>query len=79
MELKFRYSEDAASDATPVALAIKTRAPMRLVLKEHEILPRDPVGPALQWTAALVSQVAETADVSVDLPASPVPDISVVK
>lgn len=73
--LTFRYPPEAApsSGASPVALRIQTRQPMRLVLKEHEIVPRDPIGTALQWTATLVSKVAQTADVSVDLTATSAP------
>jgi hypothetical protein len=71
VELQFRYAAGAATDAPPGALEIKTQQPMRLVLKEHDVVPRDPVGAALQWTAMLVSKVAETADVSVDLTATP--------
>ena len=55
----------------PSAIGIKTRAPLHLALKELDIVPRDPVGAALQWTALLISKVAETADVSVDLRAVP--------
>jgi hypothetical protein len=74
VNLEFRYPAGAGPDATPTVLGIRTRQPMRLVLKEHEIFPRDPVGAALEWTAALVSKVAETADVSVDLTATPTLD-----
>jgi hypothetical protein len=71
VELTFRYPQGAPPSATPRALEVKTRQPMRLVLKEHEIVPRDPIGMALEWSASLVSKVAETADVSVDLKATP--------
>jgi hypothetical protein len=70
VELQFRYAPGASTDAVPRSLEIKTLQPMRLVLKEHEIVPRDPIGAALQWSAMLVSKVAETADVSVDLTAT---------
>lgn len=73
VELTFHYPPDAAAEQPLLAMDIKTRAPLRLVLKEHDIVPRDPVGAALQWTATLVSKVAETADVSVDLTARPSP------
>jgi hypothetical protein len=71
VELRFLYAPGASGDSVPRALEIKTRRPMRLVLKEHDIVPRDPVGAALQWTATLVSKVAETAEASVDLTARP--------
>jgi hypothetical protein len=66
-----KHARGASGDSVPRALEIKTRRPMRLVLKEHDIVPRDPVGAALQWTATLVSKVAETAEASVDLTARP--------
>lgn len=71
VELTFRYPPGSTPTGTPRALEIKTRQPMRVVLKEHEIVPRDPIGAALEWTASLLTKVAETADVGVDLTATP--------
>ncbi len=79
VELRFRYPAGAAPDVAPQALGITTRQPMRVVLKEHEIVPRDPVGSVLQWTTKLVSKVAETADVSVNLTATRSPAAGAVR
>ena len=54
----------------PTRLEIRSTAPLKVVLKEHEIQPRDPAGKALQWTSALVSKVADVASVSVDFTAT---------
>jgi hypothetical protein len=44
---------------------------MRIVLREHDVRPRDPAGQVLEWTTSLLSKVAETADVTVQLNALP--------
>jgi hypothetical protein len=44
---------------------------MRVVLKEHDVSPRDPAGQLLEWTTSLISKVADTADVTVTLAATP--------
>jgi hypothetical protein len=46
---------------------------MRIVLKEHDVRPRDPAGAVLEWTTRLISKVAETADITLDINATPSP------
>ena len=69
----FRYPSGAAADSRPTRIEIKSKEPMHVVLKELDVRPRDPAGQLLDWTAKLVSKVAETADVTVDIQAAPAP------
>jgi hypothetical protein len=71
VDITFRYPSGAAADARPARIEIKSKGPMRVTLKEHDVVPRDPAGKALAWTTSLVSKVAETADVTVNLGATP--------
>jgi hypothetical protein len=71
VDVAFRYPSGAAAESKPTRIEIKSKQPMHVVLKEHDVRPRDPAGKLLDWTARLVSKVAETADVSVDLGATP--------
>jgi hypothetical protein len=75
VELTFRYPSGTVSGnaARPARIEIKSKEPMRLVLKELDVRPRDPAGALLDWTTKLISKVAETADVTVDLAAVPAP------
>lgn len=67
--LDFSYGPGAAATA-PGAVRIRTEKPMNVVLKEHEVMPRDPVGKLLKWTSELTNRVATDAHVDVDLKAS---------
>ena len=67
----FRYPSGAAADSRPAKIEIKSKEPMHVVLKELDVRPRDPAGQLLDWTTKLISKVAETADVTVDLVATP--------
>ncbi len=69
----FRYPAGAAADSRPARIEIKSKEPMHVVLKELDVRPRDPAGALLDWTTKLISKVAETADVTVDLGATPAP------
>ncbi len=69
----FRYPAGAAADSRPVRIEIKSKEPMHVVLKELDVRPRDPAGQLLDWTTKLISKVAEAADVTVDLGATPAP------
>jgi hypothetical protein len=71
--VSFRYPSGAAADAKPTRIEVKPRQPIRVVLKEYDVAPRDPGGKALAWTTSLLSKVAETADVTFDLGAAPAP------
>jgi hypothetical protein len=73
VEVAFHYPAGAASDSRPTRLEITSKQPMRVVLKEHDVGPRDPAGKALEWTANWISKVADTADVTVRLGATPAP------
>jgi hypothetical protein len=73
VEATFRYPAGAPADSKPTRIDVKSKQPMHIVLKDHDVHPRDPAGKALAWTTALISKVAETADVSVDLGAAPAP------
>jgi hypothetical protein len=69
----FRYPKGAAADSKPTRIEVKPKQPIRVVLKEYDVQPRDPGGKALAWTTSLLSKVAETADVTFDLAAAPAP------
>lgn len=71
VEVSFRYPPGAAADSKPSRIGIKTKQPIRVVLKEVDVQPRDTVGALTAWTTRLVSKVAEFADVSVDIGATP--------
>lgn len=73
VDVSFRYPSGAAADARPARIQVKSRRPIRVVLKEYEVEPRDPGGKALAWTTSLLSKVAQTGDVSFDLGAAPAP------
>ncbi len=73
VDVTFRYPAGAAADARPARIEVKSKQPLRVVLKEYEVQPRDPAGKALAWTTSLLSKVAETADVSFELGAVPAP------
>jgi len=71
VEVAFSYPPGAAPDATPTKLTIQSKQPMRVVLKEVDVQPRDTVGALTAWTTSLISKVAEFADVTVALTGNP--------
>jgi len=71
LEVSFRYAPGAGSTAKPNRIEIESKEPMRVVLKQHDVAPRDTEGKIAAWTASLISRVAETADVTVHLSAVP--------
>jgi hypothetical protein len=73
VEVAFRYAPGSPADAKPVRIEMKSKQPMRVVLKEHDVSPRDTQGKIAAWTTNLIAKVAETADVTVDLAATPAP------
>jgi hypothetical protein len=73
VDVVFRYPSGAAADSQPARIEIRSKEPMRVVLKELDVRPRDPAGQLLDWTAKLISKVAETADVTVNIGATPAP------
>ena len=72
VEITFRYPSGGA-EANPTRVEVTSTQPMRVVLKEHGVEPRDPAGKLAAWTSRLVSKVAETADVTVNIAAVPAP------
>jgi hypothetical protein len=73
VEVAFRYASGAAASAKPLRIEMKSKQPMRVVLKEHDVQPRDTQGKIAAWTTNLIAKVAETADVTVNLAATPSP------
>lgn len=71
--VEMHYPAGAPADSQPTRVVVKSQKPMRVVLKEVDVRPRDPAGIALSWTTSLVSKVAEVADVTLDLGATPAP------
>jgi hypothetical protein len=59
----------------PRRVEVRSREPMHLVLKDYDVRPRDPAGQLVAWTTQLVSKVAETADVTVNLGAVAAPSM----
>ncbi len=70
IEARFHYPAGAKADSKPTKIDIKSTAPLHVTLKEHDVHPRDPVGKLTDWTTSLISKVAETADVTLDLHAN---------
>jgi hypothetical protein len=75
VELAFEYAPGAVPgpNVMPSRIGIRSTQPVHVVLKEHEVEPRDPGGKLAKWTTALISKVAETADVAVNIAAVPAP------
>jgi hypothetical protein len=71
VEATFRYAPGAAPDAKPARIEMKSKEPMKVVLKEHDVRPRDTQGKIAEWTTNLIAKVAETAAVTLDLSATP--------
>lgn len=71
VDVAFHYAPGALADALPTRVTIKSKQPLRIVLKEIDVQPRDTVGQLTAWTSRLVSKVAEFADVTFDLTAVP--------
>ncbi|HSY23272.1 MAG TPA: YceI family protein [Polyangiaceae bacterium] len=70
----FHYPAGAPAASRPARIEIDSASPFHVVLKEHDVRPRDPAGQILEWTAKLVAKVADTADVTVHLTATPAGD-----
>ncbi len=73
VDVVFHYPAGAPPGSKPSRIDVTSKEPMRVVLKEYDVSPRDPAGQVLAWTSSLISKVAETADVTVALTATPVP------
>ncbi len=71
VEVRFRYPSGAAADSKPARIEIASKEPMRVVLKQVDVRPRDAHGKLVQWTADLLAKVAPYADVTVNVGATP--------
>ncbi len=70
IEARFHYPSGAAADSKPTKIDIKSTEPLHVTLKEHDVHPRDNIGKLTDWTTSLISKVAETADITLDLHAT---------
>jgi hypothetical protein len=54
---------------------VTSKSPLHIVLADHEVKPRDPIGSLIQggFNTILRAKVAETADVTLDLHSTPAP------
>ncbi len=71
VEVVFHYPAGQAMTALPDRVDVRTKSPLQVTLKEHDVKPRDNFGKLAQATLQLVSKVAETADVTLDIHATP--------
>src|SRR5215472_4996916 len=73
LEAKFHYPSGSPADSKPIRIEITSKSPLHVVLADHDVKPRDNVGKIAQSAFGLLgTKVAETADVSIDLTATPV-------
>jgi hypothetical protein len=74
LEVTFHYPSGAPPGSKPTGIDIHSKTPVHVVLADHEVKPRDNLGALAQNALGLLgTKVAETADVTLDLHASPVP------
>jgi hypothetical protein len=71
VDVAFHTPAGSPADTTPTKVTVRSKQPLRVVLKEVDVQPRDTVGQLTAWTTGLISKVAEFADVTADLSASP--------
>jgi len=73
VEVAFHYPVGGAAD-TPSSLTIKSKKPFRTTLADYDVKPRDGFGKIAKGAFNLIgTKVAEVADVSLDLRATPQP------
>lgn len=71
VEVTFRYDPGAAADK-PKGLSIKSKKPLRVVLADHDVKPRDGFGKIARGSFHLLgTKVADDADISLNLRAKP--------
>ncbi|MDB4934306.1 MAG: hypothetical protein JWP87_1278 [Labilithrix sp.] len=71
VEVAFHYPPGAAADK-PTSLTIKSKKPLRATLSEHDVKPRDGFGKIAKGAFNLLgTKVAEVADITLDLRATP--------
>jgi hypothetical protein len=74
VEVVFHYPTGQAASVPPTRIEIHTKTPLHVVLADHDVKPRDGFGKLAQASFSLLgTKVAETADVTLDLSASPAP------
>jgi len=72
LEAKFHYPAGAAADSKPTKIEIATKAPLHIVLAEHDVKPRDNFGKLATASFNLLgTKVADAADIMVMLTATP--------
>jgi hypothetical protein len=72
LDVKFHYPSGAAPDSHPTKIEIDTKAPLHIVLSEHDIKPLDNFGKLATASLGLLgTKVANTADITFDLIATP--------
>ncbi len=69
LEAKFHWAAGAdPATAQPTKIDVRTTSPMKVILAEHDVKPRDNFGKLAQKSFNLLgTKVAETADVTLDL------------
>jgi polyisoprenoid-binding protein YceI len=73
VDVIFRY-DPGAPPSTPKAVSVKSKRPIRVVLAEHDVKPRDGFGKIAKSSFSLLgTKVADNADISLDLRARPQP------
>jgi hypothetical protein len=73
LEVKFHYPPGGDA-GKPMWIGIKTKTPLRVVLAEHDVKPRDGFGKIAKGSFNLLgTKVADNADISLDLRAKPQP------
>jgi hypothetical protein len=73
LDVAFRYAPGAAPDK-PKSVTVTTVKPFRIVLAEHDVKPRDNVGKIAKASFHLLgTKVADTADISLEIRATPQP------
>jgi hypothetical protein len=74
LEIHFHYPPGAPPDSKPASIDVTTKAPLHVVLAEHDVKPRDNLGKLASGALGLLgTKVAETADVTFDLHAKVAP------
>ncbi|GEM_PF-770459 len=67
LEVAFRYDTGAPADE-PKAMSVRSKKPLRVVLAEHDVKPRDKLGKIAKGSFHLFgTKVADVADVTLDV------------
>jgi hypothetical protein len=72
LEARLHYPAGAAADSQPSSIELRSNAPLRVTLAEHDVKPRDTFGKLAQRSLGILgTKVATVADVNIDLRAVP--------